>query len=81
MHFGQRKQRLGTCFAALTFSYKGRSLLFCKSIIGCPLSTANFFFFLFRFQINIFIFASSSFVLTAAAERQVDAGVGLVTEG
>lgn len=44
MHFRQWKQRLGTCFAALTFSYKGRSPLFCKSIIGWPLSTAKVFF-------------------------------------
>lgn len=50
MHFRRRKQRLGsvTCFAAMTFSHKGRSLLFCKSIIGCPLSTANFFFFFLK---------------------------------
>lgn len=47
MHFRRSEQRLGslTCFAAMTFSHKGRSLLFCKSIIGCTLSTANFFFF------------------------------------
>lgn len=46
-----------TCLAAVTFSYKGRSLLFCKSIIGCPLSTANFFS-IQHFSIDNFTFAS-----------------------
>lgn len=41
----------------MTFSYKGRSLLFCKSIIGCPLSTANFFS-IQHFSIDNFTFAS-----------------------
>lgn len=36
-----------TCLVAVTFNYKSRALLFCKSIIGCPLSTVFVFFFSF----------------------------------
>lgn len=54
MHFRSRRRRLAsvTCFAAMTFSYEGSSLLFCKSITWCPLTKAVFF--VFTVEINYF---------------------------